>query len=500
MAYTSPASATGTDLQGYPEFVEVTMQEWKVPGVAVAIVKDDEIVFAQGFGKRDLAENLEVTPQTVFAIASCSKAFTTMALAILVDEGKLSWDEPVRNYFPALKLCDPTISRLVTLRDLLCHRTGIPGYDLVTLHSLMTRKELVERLQYFELNKGFRTTWQYNNAMYSLAGYLIEVVTGQTWEAFVQQRILSPLGMTNTYSSVRDMQQMADFALPYKLIQDELQRTDFYTREDAIGPAGSMSSNVLDMSKWLRCLLNKGKHSEGTLVSEEQFRELTSPQMVMSAFPHNLPKYPEEFYYSYALGWWTTCYRGHKLVQHSGGINGFSCLTTFLPDDNIGLVVLTNRQAHLVPVHGIFTYSAVDRLLQLEKVPWNERTRQSYDKLREQEAKSQQESLAARVPDAPLSHPLSAYAGQFEHPGGGTFTIVQDDDTLKGWHNDLEYTFQHLHYDVFLVFLEHYNLYLKGSFVTNLNGDIESFVLPLEPAAKPFVFTRLVVEAPAASL
>lgn len=486
---------TDTELQGYPEFVERTMREWKVPGVAVAVVKDDEVVFARGFGKRDLAENLEVTPQTLFAIASCSKAFTAMALAMLVDEGKLSWDEPIRNYFPALKLYDPITTSLVTLRDLLCHRTGIPGYDLLTLNSTMTRKELVERLQYFEPNKGLRTTWQYNNAMYSLAGYLIEVVTGQTWEAFVQQRILTPLGMTSTYFSVRDVQQTTDFALPYKLVEDELQRTDFYTREDAIGPAGSMSSNVLDMSKWLRFLLNKGKQHGEALVSEERLRDLTSPQMVMSALPHNLPKYPEEFHYSYALGWWTTAYRGHTLMQHSGGINGFSCLTTFLPDDNIGIVVLTNREAHLVPVHGIFTYNAVDRLLHLEEAPWNERTRQGYDKLKELEAKSQQENLAAQVPDAPLSHPLSAYTGAFEHPAGGTFTIVQDGDTLKGWHNDLEYTFQHLHYDVFLVCIKHFNFYLKGSFVTNLNGDIESIALPLEPDARPLVFTRSVIES-----
>src|SRR5215471_16439452 len=192
-----------TQLKGFDEVLQATLQEWNIPGLAVAIVKNDAMVYSQGFGKRDIAKPLAVTPRTLFRIASCTKAFTATALGMLVDEGKLDWDTPIKHYLPAFKLYDAFATERVTVRDILAHRSGLPRHDLLGYKSQLTRPELVARLQYLEPNKDLRSEWQYNNLMYVLAGYLIEVISGKSWEEFLQQRLLIPLEMTSSNTSVR---------------------------------------------------------------------------------------------------------------------------------------------------------------------------------------------------------------------------------------------------------------------------------------------------------
>jgi len=489
-------------LEGYDDFVRQIMQEWQVPGVAIAIVTDTDILFSQSFGKRDLERDLPVTEQTLFAIASCSKVFTTMALAMLVDEGKLAWDKPVRHYLPSFQLADPVASERLTPRDLLTHRSGLPDNTLAWYNALISRKELVERLQYFEPTHDLRSAWQYNNMMYATAGYLLEVISGQSWENFVHQRILKPLGMVSTTCFPTEALQVSDVAAPHRLADGQLQRIRNYdhTRETAMGPAGSIHSNLHDMSKWLQCLLRQGQYGEQDqrLVSQSKFQELITPQMVMPAMDFPTQGYTELSHSSYALGWWTLSYRGHSLAQHSGGIDGFSSLTTFLPDDKLGIVVLTNREADLVPVHGIFTRTACDRLLGLSEVAWSERTRQEYQRLREQveqHVRKQQE----RVPDAPLSHALQDYAGQFTHPGYGTFTLELDGEELKGQLNESEYTVTHLHYDSFLVKSVRFDLQIRATFYTDPQGLLASFAFPIESEEKPIIFKRASTASESAS-
>ncbi|MBO0777821.1 MAG: beta-lactamase family protein, partial [Ktedonobacteraceae bacterium] len=215
-------------LQGFEDFVQTTMQEWQLPGLAIAIVKDSAVILSQGFGKRNVAEDLDVTPETLFAIGSCTKAFTATALGMLIDEEKLNWDTPVRQHLPAFKLCDAVASEQATARDLLSHRTGLPRHDMSWYRSSSTRDELFERLQYLEPSKGFRELWQYQNLMYMVAGYLVEVVSGQTWEDFVRQRIMEPLGMTGSNFATDASRQTSDYAMPYKKIKGEVRLVDFY--------------------------------------------------------------------------------------------------------------------------------------------------------------------------------------------------------------------------------------------------------------------------------
>ena len=475
------------------EFVQSVLQETKVPGLALAVIKGDEVILARGFGKRSVAEGLDVTPHTLFAIGSSSKAFTAMGVAMLVDEGKLEWDTPVKHYIPSFKLYDQMATERLTPRDLLIHNSGLPRYDVLWYNNAhLSRKGVVERLQYLEPTHDFRTTWQYQNLMYTTAGYLIEVISGQTWEEFTRRRILEPLGMSSTNFSVHESQQSTDFALPYKEHKDQIERTNFYDLFQAIGPAGSINSHIMDMTRWVRCLLNRGKYGddEQRLLSEAQFNQLVTPQIISPDLPTLFTKYGELFHWTYAPGWFISSYRGHTMIQHGGNIDGFSALVTFLPDDQFGIVALTNLDSNFATE--IVLFSLCDRLFGLSDVPWLDRYQKKFAELKEQAEKSKQENLEGRVPDAPLTHPLSDYAGEFEHLAYGTFTIAQDGDRLKGFYNDLEYTFTHLHYDVFVVEQERFEITSKGSFAMNLKGDIEHFsiALGLEPGMKPFVFTR----------
>src|SRR5260370_29996546 len=296
---TQEAPEAMPQLQGFGEFVRGIMQDWKIPGLAISVVKDGEVIFFQGFGKRDVDGGLEVTPQTLFPIASCTKAFTTMCLAILADEGKLDWDTPVKHYLPAFKLYDLFASEHMTPRDLVTHRSGLPRHDLIWYNSSSTRQELFDRLQYLEPNKDFRAVLQYQNLMYMAAGYLVGQIAGQSWEDFVQQRIFDRLGMSSSLFSTSAAQETTDFSFPYKEEKDEVKKIPFYEGQWSVAPAGAIVSNIADMTEWVLLHLNKGKHKGTQMVSENQVSQMHAPQMVA---PVTFP-FAEIPIASYGLGW-----------------------------------------------------------------------------------------------------------------------------------------------------------------------------------------------------
>jgi len=477
-------SAPEEDLKGFHEFVNKTMEEWKVPGLAIAIVKDGKVIFAEGFGFRDVKEGLKVTPQTLFAIGSCTKAFTAVAMGILVDEGKLDWDKPARNYLPSFKLHDPFASERMTPRDLATHRSGLPRHDQMWYNSSFTRKELFDRLQYLEPSEDFRSVWQYQNLMFMTAGYLVGQIAGTSWEKFVQQRILNPLGMKNSNFSVATSQQAPDFALPYKEEKDEVKEIPF-RNIDTIGPAGSINSSVTDVSQWILLNLNKGKHGEEQIISEASLKQIHSPQMVM---PGSL-KYDEILYSNYGMGWGITPYRGHLMLSHGGGIDGFTALVSFMPRDNIGMVILTNMDG--TPLPQIIAYNAYDRLLGLDQVTWNKRIKDEVDKAKEEAEKAKKEKDKDRKLNTKPSHPLQDYTGDFQHPGYGIISIEMQGDHLKATYNSISYSLEHYHYDIFQSTGDSSDRTQKGSFFTDTKGNISSLSTQMEPAVKDIVFTRM---------
>ncbi len=472
-------------MQWLHDLINNTMQEWKVPGLAIAIVKDNQIIFCEGFGLRDVEKGLKVTPQTLFAIGSCTKAFTTMAMSILVERGKLDWDKSVRNYLPSFKLFDSYVSEHMTPRDLVTHRSGLAGHDFMWHGTPFTRQELFERLQYLEANYELRTSFQYQNLMYMTAGYLAGEISGSSWEKFVQQEIFNPLDMRESNFSVTRSQEAEDFALPYfEEKNDEVTEIPFCNL-DAIGPAGSINSNVTDMAKWVLLNLNQGKYDDKQIISPATLNQLHTPQFVI---PEPL-KYPEILHSSYGLGWFINAYRGHNLVHHGGNIDGFSALTTLLPQDNIGMVILTNLNVTPLPI--ILAYHVCDRLLGLDEVPWNERIKEKVAQSKEADKKAQEKTSSKRKPGTQPSHPLEDYTGDFEHPAYGILSVEINGNHLIAKYNLIEFELQHYHYDIFEIKFEPIQFSGLVSFFTDTQGNISSLSVPLEPAVKPLLFTRM---------
>jgi CubicO group peptidase (beta-lactamase class C family) len=461
------------------------MAEWKVPGLAVAVVADGRVVYAAGFGYRDLEKKLPVTPHTQFGIGSCTKAFTAATLAILADEGKLDWDKPVRAYLPEFKLADPVISERATVRDIVTHKTGLPRHDNVWIRSPLSRREMFERLQFLDLNRDLRQAYQYNNLMFMTAGFLVGSVAGSSWEDFARTRILAPLGMMETNFSVDDSRKAEDYSRSYTLVHDAVDEFPFYN-VDALGPAGSINSTVLDMARWIQLNIDRGKipgTPARTIVSEKQMALLHSPQTIVPDELH----YPELFYSSYGVGWRINSYRGHPLLSHGGAIMGFSALTSILPKDRIGIVLLNNLED--APINGSLAYQIMDRLLGLEPVDWFGRLRADLAEAKEKSEKARAERGKDRRPGTIPSHPLKEFAGEYEHPAYGTMSVTLDENgSLRAEYHQRVYTVEHFHYDYFRFRNDWMDAEYIVSFATDAKGRIASLSIPLEPSVVDIVF------------
>ncbi|MEN3335272.1 MAG: hypothetical protein V7641_4637 [Blastocatellia bacterium] len=362
----SPAATAQEALKGFDEVVTEAMKKFDVPGMAIAIIKDKEVIYSKGFGYRDVEKQLPVTSDTLFAIGSSTKAFTTFVLGTLVDEGKIEWDKPVRNYIPWFKLYDTGASERLTPRDLVTHRSGLPRHDLVWYNNYdASRKWLVERLPYLEPSADLREKFQYNNLMFLTAGYLTEVVTGKTWEEAVRERILLPLGMTHTNFSVADSQKEADAALGYRLPLKEkkLEKMPFRPITN-MGPAGSINSSVNDMSHWVIAHLNGGKYGDKRIANAATVEDMHLAHMTTGATIGRPDVSPDD----YGMGWFVNTYRGHRRVQHGGNIDGFSANVALFPQDGVGVVVLTNLNG--TPLRDLIVNVIADRLMKIEPVDW----------------------------------------------------------------------------------------------------------------------------------
>jgi CubicO group peptidase (beta-lactamase class C family) len=481
------AKPAADPLQGFDEWTAERMKEWKVPGAAIAIVRDGQVIYARGFGHRDVEKQLPVTPDTLFAIGSTTKAITATGLGILVSEGKLDWDKPLVDYLPDFKMSDPYVTANFTPRDLVTHRSGLPRHDLLWYQTTFSRRELFDRLRYLEPSRGFRSQYQYQNLMFMTAGLLIEKLSGRSWEEFTRQRFLEPLGMKTTNFSVRDSERAADFAWPYGEEKDEVKRIPF-RNIDAVGPAGSVNSSVNEMAQWVRANLARGKIGDKQVIPEAAFREPHTPQVVV---PGPM-QYDELSYGTYGMGWAIHMYRGHLRLSHGGGIDGFTALVSMLPRKNIGLVILTNRGG--TPLPGILANNIYDRLLGLEPVDWNGRTLAERDRGRAEQERRRAGQDSNRKKDTRPSVALAEFAGKYEHPGYGTLTVANEGDSLQLSYYGLKMELRHYHFDVFEESSDGPQR-RKVTFSLNGRGEIERLAVPLEPAVSEIVFKR-VPEAP----
>ncbi len=471
-------------------YIAQVMDEWKVPGLAIAVVKDGDVILSKGYGYRDVDEERPVTDRTLFAIGSITKSFTVTLLGVLQDEGKLDWDEHVRHYLPDFQLHDEVATEQMTPRDLVTHRSGLPRHDLLWYGSDLTRRELYERLRFLEPNREFRAAWQYQNLMFMTAGYLAEQIEGSRWEDLVRRRILEPLGMSRSNFSVDDMQKVDDFAYPYHENDGLVRQIDF-RNIDEIGPAGSINSSVREMVNYVQFHIDKGKYGEEQLLSQSNAEQMQMPQMAMQG----TIQYDELGHTSYGMGFFVTTYRGRKLVHHGGGIDGFISLLSFMPRERVGLIVLTNMSGNN-PVPTLVTRGVYDRVLGLEPVDWIGRTKEQQAKAREAEEGTEAEG-EKRVEGTALSHELAEYAGNYAHPAYGVVKIEVNGDGLVATFNGESSELERFHYDVFELPEDPLIPFggLKVLFRYNKRGEINELLVPLESAVDDIVFERVADEA-----
>src|SRR5437879_13285356 len=335
----------------------------QVPGAAVAVVKDGKLVFAQGYGVRTLGDTARVDAHTLFQIASNTKAFTTAALALLADEGKLSWDDPVTKHLPGFKLYDPYVTRELTIRDLVTHRSGLGlgAGDLLWFHSNYSRAEIAARIRFAKPVSSFRSQYAYDNVLYIVAGEIVPAVAGQSWDDFVRNRIFKPLEMTESGTTTAFFTSSRNAAAPHAVEDGKLQAVPVDS-VDNIAPAGGIAANVTDLAKWLICRLDSGRYAgAGRLFTERQAREMWSGQTILpiSDPPPPLAALRANFA-EYALGWRVRDYQGRKLVSHTGGLAGMSSQITLVPPEKLGIVILTNSESDM---RAALTYRLLDDLL-----------------------------------------------------------------------------------------------------------------------------------------
>ena len=377
-------------------------------------------------------------------------------------------------------------SERATIRDLVTHRTGLPRHDMVWYGAPLSREEMFHRLRYLEPSKDFRGTWQYNNLMFMTAGYLAGRLAGDTWESLVRRRIFQPLEMSGSNFSVLEMQKGGDHSRPYQKIKEEVKEIPF-RNIDEIGPAGSINSNLEDMSHYLLFHLNQGKYAGKQIVSENNVAEMHKPQMVISG----PGRWKELGASSYGMGWMVSSYRGRTLVQHGGGIDGFNALVSFLPQEKIGAIVFVNRSG--TPLTSLITYQVFDRLLGLEPVPWAERFKEDQKRGEAAEEEAKKKGYTPRKPNTRPSRELAEYAGDYQHPGYGVVRITQESGELRFAFNSASGPVKHFHYDVFEVPEDPRNPLqrTKIAFHGNIQGEIDRLSAPLESNTGEIIFTRL---------
>ena len=427
---TSAGSARGqaVDWDRIDASIETMLEDWTAPGVAVAVVHGDSVVFARGYGVRRLGESGRVGPETRFAVASNTKAFTATLLAQLQAEQRLEIDGRVRDYLPEFEMHDPWITDEIRVSDLLTHRSGLPtfGGDHLWIGQVLPREEVVRRVRFLQPEGPFRASFHYQNLMYLVAGQVAAAVGGASWDDLVEDRILGPLGMTSTTTTLESLEGIEDVAAAHEYVGGELTAVR-YDDVRGVGPAAALNSNVLDMARWMRVNLNGGEIGGVRILPERAMRELHTIHYALGVSPWAEANLGQRFN-GYGYGWFISEYKGRKVVSHSGGLTGMISLQTLLPEEGIGVVVLTNF-APDAPTRAI-TYTILDALLGEPARDWNSVYRGFAEQAQERAERAEAELQARRAPDARPPLPLESYVGTYANPLSGSAVVRMEDGHL----------------------------------------------------------------------
>lgn len=446
LAFAPPAPAQEGPLQGFDAYVERALRDWEVPGAAVAVVRGDSVIFARGYGVRELGKPDRVDENTVFAIASITKSFTAATVGMLVDEGKVGWDQPVARHLPDFQLADPWVSREFTVRDLLSHRSGLERGDWLWHGTDYDRAEVVRCLRHLRPVGPFRTTYGYSNNMYIAAGQMVAAVTGKSWDDVVKERIFAPLGMTRSNTSVRDLPALDNVAAPHEKLQGRM-RVVPPGNLDNEGPGGSINSSVMDMTRWIRLQLAGGAFGGRRLVDPATLREMQTPQTVMPITEAHHIYYPDVHFLSYGLGWEMLNYRGEKLVHHGGAFDGMRARLAMLPERDLGVIVLTNRGWGNLLAE-VLRNRVLDAFLGAPARDWSAEYL-AWSRKQEAESEAYERQVAAeRIQGTRPALPLAGYTGTYADEAFGTGTVTLENGRLvmtlgprhtaelEHWHHD----------------------------------------------------------------
>ena len=476
-------------LGDFDAYMNQILKDWNTPGIGVGIVVNDKLVFAKGYGFRDYENKVPFTPTTLCPIASNSKLFTAISAGMLVEEGKLTWDKPVRESVPTIQFFNDQLNNNVTLRDMLSHRTGVTRHDLIWFKSPFTREELFSKLKYLEPQEPMRETFLYNNLMYAGAGHIIELKSGKSWEQFVRDRIFTPLDMKATNFTIADMTKNPDHGVPFREKRDsfELYKIPFYEDTEGVAPAGAVISNIEDLSHWVIALMNDGKYNGKQVLPPDVLKATLQPAI---GLPNSLGEsqgFWELLNPAYGMGRETAAYRGHLLTFHGGDLPGFHSQVSFMPNDKIGVIVLVISD-HSAPLYNIVSYNVYERLLGMDQTPWSQRRLQQRLAGKKAGTEARAKAGGDRVANTKPSHALADYAGEYENPAYGILNIAMKSDALQFGFHEFQFPLSHFHYDRFDTPDDEQYGKFSVNFRTNPQGDIESAVMSLDEAEA--VFTR----------
>lgn len=475
-------------LDGFDAYMAKTLKDWNAPGVGVGIVVNDKLVFAKGYGFRDYGNKLPFTPGTMSPIASNTKLFTAVAAGLLVEEGKLTWDKPVRESVPTIRFFDDQLNNTVTLRDMLSHRTGITRHDTIWYKSDFTRKQLFEKLVYLEPQEPMRETFLYNNLMFAAVGYLIELQSGKTWEQFVQEKIFSPLHMNSTSFTIADMLKQPEFGVGFTEKRDsfELYKIPYYEDTAGVGPCGSIVSNIEDMSHWLIALMNDGKYDGRQVLPSEVLKATLQPAIALPNTNLETRGWSEILNPAYGMARETASYRGHLITFHGGDLPGFHTQLSFMPQDHIG-VILFEIGNHSQPLYNIVSYNVYERLLGMDQTPWSDRQLQIRLKNKKADTEARTKADVGRVPGTEPSHPIRDYTAAYENPAYGVMTIGLKDNQLQFDFHKMRFPMTRFHYDRFDTPDDELDGKWSVNFRTNPQGDVDEAVMSLDEKEAVFV-------------
>ena len=433
-------------LPAIDKYIDSTLKEWNVPGLTLSVVYKDQLIYAKGYGYRDLEKKIPVDANTVFPIASNTKLFTSTIASVLHYENKLNLDKPVKNYLHSLVFSTDELNAKITIRDMLSHRTGLPRYDAIWAYSSFTRKELVDKISYMKPQLGFREGYIYNNMMFVAAGVAMEEVTGKSWETLIREKIFQPLQMNSSCFTQEEMEKSGNYSRSYYLPDStaRLLPKTYLAISPSLGPAGTIKSTANDMANWMIAQLNGGKFKGQQSIAEKAVAETMIPNNISD----KVGRYDELSNSIYCLGRNIYTYKGHKVASHGGAIDGFYSFVTLFTGDSIGIFVAVNAN-HGRPLSNFVPLDVFDRLMGLSYTPWSRRYMKDYKDALVQEKKSADSIKATQVKNTTPSHALKDYTGIYNHTAYGDIKIELQNEKLVFVFRGQRSVLEHFHYDQF---------------------------------------------------